>query len=193
MWMLFLAGLGWKVQMIAGCEDEDVSDRWDHALIMKHRWAAIGWGDRWHHFWSVRRQFIILISEPDLLCHMWTALVMPYAIASTSFLSVLSSPTRSLNVLDRAELSWALQGSIHAAEGQEKGSWLCSRCGGVEMFQVAADGLWRAVIIISDGSLTPPSVTRMSLWTQRWNETRMKRLKLFSPRTRTPPLCILIY
>lgn len=24
------------------CEDDNVSDRWDHALIVKHGWAAIG-------------------------------------------------------------------------------------------------------------------------------------------------------
>ncbi len=41
----------------AVCEDEDARDRWDHAAIMKHRWAAIGWGDRWHHSVQLAQNF----------------------------------------------------------------------------------------------------------------------------------------
>lgn len=45
MWMLFLA----MITMTAVCEDEDVSEGCDHAVTMRHRWAAVGWGDRGHH------------------------------------------------------------------------------------------------------------------------------------------------
>lgn len=166
-------------------DDENVSEGWAHAAIMKHRWAGIGWGDRWHHFVFSLYKFAgpsHTMTRPILW--LYKSLFKGFIFL---YFTNLSSPILPKCVGQ----SWA----EFCPAGRRPVSRQKEERSGERELIAGAEGLrwFRLLRMVYDRlSSSSSSVTvdwslpaSFRLWTQRWNEAPMKTLKLIRSCSRS--------